>query len=107
MSTHTEFLPRRAGLAVPLSALSSERGFGVGDVAALESLLDWMKEAGLTVLQLLPLNDLGPGDSCPYAGLSALALDALAYLDPLRVPELRGRPALDAALREAARLRDA
>lgn len=102
-----DFLRRRAGLAVPVTALNSERGFGVGDVRALEAFFAWMAEAGFSVLQLLPLGDLGPGDSCPYAGLSALGLDALALVDPLAVPELRGRPAVDAALREGSRLRRA
>lgn len=100
-----EFLFRRAGIAIPVSALNSERGFGVGDVRALESFFAWMAEAGLTVLQLLPLGDLGPGDSCPYAGLSSLGLDALTLIDPLGVPELNGRAVLDGALREAAPLR--
>lgn len=100
-----EFLRRRAGIAIPVSALNSDQGFGVGDVRALETFFGWMAEAGLSVLQLLPLGDLGPSDSCPYAGLSALGLDSLALIDPARVPELRGRAALDAALREAAPLR--
>lgn len=102
-----EFLRRRAGLALPVTALNSRTGFGVGDVRALEAFFPWMAEAGFTVLQLLPLGDLGPGDSCPYAGLSALALDALTLVDPLGVPELRGRAAVDGALREAERLRRA
>ncbi|TBR17915.1 4-alpha-glucanotransferase [bacterium] len=102
---NVDFLRRRAGLAVPVSALNSEHGFGVGDTRALELFFAWMEEAGLSVLQLLPLGDLGPGDSCPYAGLSALGLDALALIDPLGVPELRGRPAVDGALVEAAPLR--
>lgn len=100
-----DFLRRRAGIALPVTALNSERGFGVGDARALEAFFDWMSEAGFTVLQLLPLGDLGPGDSCPYAGLSALALDAAVLIDPLGVPELRGRTAVDAAQREAAPLR--
>ncbi len=107
MTRPVDVLRRRAGLAVPLCALDSETGFGIGDTAALTPFFGWMREAGFTALQLLPLNDLGPGDSCPYAGLSALGLDALAYISPSAVFELRGRPVLDAALRKAAPLRRA
>ena len=107
MTEQVNFHRRRAGLSVPLSALNSEHGLGIGDTAALERFFDWMNEAGLSVLQLLPLNDLGPGDSCPYAGMSALAFDALAYADPLTLPELRSRAAGEGALRRAAGLRKA
>ena len=107
MTSPVDFSIRRSGIAVPLSSLASEEGFGIGDTAALERFFLWMKEAGLNVLQLLPLKDLGPGDSCPYAGLSAMAFDALAYIDPARVPELQGRPSLENGLRRAAPLRRA
>ncbi|MBI3299336.1 MAG: 4-alpha-glucanotransferase [Elusimicrobia bacterium] len=107
MRDQVNFHRRRAGLALPLSALNSEQGLGIGDAAALERFFDWMNDAGLSVLQLLPLGDLGPGDACPYAAMSALAFDALAYADPLALPELRGRATADGALRRAAKLRRA
>ncbi|MBI5598062.1 MAG: 4-alpha-glucanotransferase [Elusimicrobia bacterium] len=107
MKPSVDFSIRRAGIAVPLSALGSEGGFGIGDTASLERFFGWMSQAGLSVLQLLPLKDLGPGDSCPYAGLSAMAFDALAVIDPCRVPELRGRTAIEDGLRRSAPLRRA
>lgn len=107
MTEQVNFHRRRAGLSLPLSALNSDHGLGIGDTAALELFFDWMNDAGLSVIQLLPLNDLGPSDSCPYAAMSALAFDALAYGDPLALPELRGRTALESTLRRAAGLRRA
>lgn len=84
-------LGRRAGLLVPLSAVRSRSDLGLGDPAALSPLVDWMRSAGLTVLQVLPLHDLGPEDSCPYASVSAFALDwAMIALGD--VPALAGDP---------------
>lgn len=103
---------RRAGVILPLSALRSRGDLGAGDIGALPALFDWMRSAGLTVLQLLPLNDLAPADNCPYSGLSAFAMDPL-YASLPEVPEvaasaaLRAELAEDAASVEARRLRGA
>ncbi|MEE8424617.1 MAG: 4-alpha-glucanotransferase [Elusimicrobiota bacterium] len=90
-------LHRRAGIALPLSGIRSEKDLGCGDLGSAVPFLDWMHRAGLSVLQLLPLNDLAPGDSCPYSSISAFALDPI-YADLLRVPEIEDSPALRAAL---------
>ncbi|HVE14641.1 MAG TPA: 4-alpha-glucanotransferase [Elusimicrobiota bacterium] len=88
-----DFLKRRAGLLLSPTALRSERDCGVGDLGAMPSLFSWMEEAGLSVLQLLPLNDLPPDGACPYSGVSAFALDpVLVALE--NVPEIRDSPAL-------------
>ncbi|MFH1724236.1 MAG: 4-alpha-glucanotransferase [Elusimicrobiota bacterium] len=105
-----DILTRRAGVTVPLSALRSRDDAGIGDTAALMRLLDWMPSSGLSVLQLLPLSDLAPKDSCPYTAVSAFALDS-AYISLPDVPEIRDsaplRSELEAAMRgpEASRLR--
>lgn len=93
---------RRAGVILPLSSLRARDNLGSGDVGALPALFEWMRSAGLTVLQLLPLNDLAPGDSCPYSGLSAFALDPL-YASLAEVPEIAGSPALRSELAEESR----
>lgn len=86
---------KRAGVCVPLFSLRSDRACGVGDVYDLHALADWCAAIGAEVIQILPVNDQGM-DSCPYAALSAFALDpvfiALDRLEPVAAdPELAAR----------------
>ncbi|HEY3251020.1 MAG TPA: 4-alpha-glucanotransferase [Ignavibacteria bacterium] len=67
---------RRAGIAVPLFSIYSERSCGVGDFNDLKLLIDWCSVCGFTILQLLPLNDVG-ADYAPYSSLSTFALDPM------------------------------
>lgn len=72
------FLPRKtAGVMVPLSALRSARNWGIGDCGDLPALMRWMTSCGFEVLQLLPLNEMGPGETCPYQALSGMASDPI------------------------------
>jgi 4-alpha-glucanotransferase len=70
-----------AGLAIPVFSLRSERSFGVGEFTDLKLLVDWAKQAGLKLIQLLPVNDTTAThqytDSYPYAAISAFALHPL------------------------------
>ncbi len=75
---------RRAGVCVPLFSLRSERGLGIGDVADLRDLVDWCAGIGASVIQILPINDMGL-DSVPYSALSAYALDPV-FLALDRIP---------------------
>jgi 4-alpha-glucanotransferase len=72
-------LKRRAGVAVPLFSVWSGRSAGVGDFADLEALADWCASCGMSIVQLLPLNDTG-STFRPYDAESAFALDP-AYAD--------------------------
>jgi 4-alpha-glucanotransferase len=67
---------RRSGINLPLSSLRSARGLGVGDLGDLPVLGEWCRALGASVIQLLPLNDIGL-DRGPYAALSAFATDLL------------------------------
>jgi len=49
---------------------------GIGDFGDLEALAEVLRLCGATVLQVLPLNDLGNGDA-PYGAISAFALDPI------------------------------
>lgn len=100
------FLPRRAaGVMVPLSSLRSTRNWGIGDFGDLPPFMRWMRECGLGVLQLLPLNEMGPGEACPYQALSGLASDPI-YLaldqweDVAESPTARSLIAEDAFVRD-------
>ncbi|MDD5568229.1 MAG: 4-alpha-glucanotransferase, partial [Candidatus Omnitrophica bacterium] len=71
------FFPRkRAGVLVPVFSLHSKNSFGIGDLADLKSVIDWCRDTGNSVVQLLPMNDMG-GLFCPYDALSAFALEPL------------------------------
>lgn len=67
-----------AGVAVPVFALRTENGFGVGEFSDLKNLADWAAKTNLSVLQILPINDTTANyiwtDSYPYAAISVYAL---------------------------------
>jgi 4-alpha-glucanotransferase len=65
---------RRAGVSFPLISVFTEKSYGCGDIFSLNVLYHWAIETGLTILQILPLNDLGYGRS-PYSSISAFAID--------------------------------
>jgi len=74
-------LKRRAGVLVALFSLYSCRSVGIGDFQDLFSLVDWAKSCGLSIIQLLPMNELGPMN-CPYDAESSFALEpAYIYLE--------------------------
>jgi 4-alpha-glucanotransferase len=66
----------RHGIDLPISALRTHQSCGIGEYLDLLPLIDWCKEIGLEVLQLLPVNDSG-SDPSPYNTLSSCALNPL------------------------------
>jgi 4-alpha-glucanotransferase len=94
-------LHRRAGAAVPLFMVHSRLSAGIGELPDLRLLADWCVRAGLSVLQLLPLNDVG-FDFQPYSAQSSFALEpAYLRIDDLAAVESRAAAAAGAALRKA------
>lgn len=65
---------KQAGILLPITALPSDYGVGTLGKAAF-SFVDFLKRAGMTIWQVLPLLPTGYGDS-PY---QACAADALNY----------------------------
>lgn len=70
-------LDRRAGLLLPLFSMRSTHSWGVGDIADLARMGPWLREAGLRLLQVLPVNDMATGQTSPYSALSAMAIEPL------------------------------
>lgn len=70
-----------SGIAIPVFSLRSKHSFGVGEFADMKLLVDWAKDTGLKLVQILPVNDtIATGtwvDSYPYAAISAFALHPL------------------------------
>lgn len=67
-------IKRRAGIVTPLFFIWSKKSIGIGEIPDLKLLIDWSKETGNTILQLLPINDSGFNFS-PYSLESSFALD--------------------------------
>ncbi|MBP1604448.1 MAG: malQ 1, partial [Acidobacteria bacterium] len=92
---------RAAGLLLPLFSMPSSRSWGIGEFADLPFLSRWMRTAGLRFLQMLPLNEMAPGQASPYSAVSAMALDPI-FISVPDVPDFRelgGEDALDTAAR--------
>ncbi|HWL41181.1 MAG TPA: 4-alpha-glucanotransferase [Gemmatimonadaceae bacterium] len=66
---------RRAGILVPLFSIPSSRSWGIGEIGDIEPAARWLEAAGQRVLQLLPINEMPPGEMSPYSALSAMAID--------------------------------
>lgn len=73
-----------AGVAIPVFSIRTAKGLGVGEFADLKTMVDWAVQAGLKMIQLLPVNDTTAThswtDSYPYAAISAFALHPI-YLN--------------------------
>ena len=86
------------------AGLARQHGGEIGD---LPTMTMWLRDAGFGVLQLLPTNEMAPGQTSPYSAISAMALDPI-YITMQAVPEFvafGGEPRLDlgdqAAIRAA------
>ncbi|MFA5320403.1 MAG: 4-alpha-glucanotransferase [Candidatus Omnitrophota bacterium] len=71
-------LKRRAGVLAPLFSLYSSKSAGIGDINDLRLLVDWCVLTGNGILQMLPMNELGPV-FCPYDSMSSFALEPLYF----------------------------
>lgn len=69
---------KRSGMLIPLFSVHSKSSVGIGDFRDLRLLVDWMYSTGNSIIQLLPLNEVGPL-YCPYDALSSFALEP-AYI---------------------------
>jgi 4-alpha-glucanotransferase len=80
---------RQSGISVPLASLVSARGWGIGEFQNLAMFSRWAAEAGQSVLQILPINEMPPGERSPYSAMSAMALDPIYIALPL-LPDFAG-----------------
>jgi len=69
---------RRSGVLVPLFSLYSEKSLGIGELDDLKILVDWCGKTGNSIIQILPMNEMGH-HFCPYETISSFALEP-AYL---------------------------
>ncbi|MBN2453187.1 MAG: 4-alpha-glucanotransferase [Candidatus Omnitrophica bacterium] len=80
---------RRAGLLVPLFSAYSKNTTGIGDLDDLKLLMDFCEKADLSIIQLLPMNEIG-ATFCPYDAVSSFALEP-SYVSLNSMPESRDK----------------
>jgi 4-alpha-glucanotransferase len=103
MTSPTHAGAREAGVLVPLFSCPSAASWGIGEFDDVPKLAAWMRKSGLTILQLLPLNEMAPGQSSPYSALSSMALDPIFITVPAVADfkAMGGEEVLDADTRAA------
>jgi len=69
---------KRAGVLIPLFTVHSKHSYGIGDLGDLKLVIDWAKSTANSIIQLLPMNEVG-GFFCPYDAVSSFALEP-AYI---------------------------
>lgn len=78
------------GVALPVFGLRSDNGLGVGEFNDIKLLIDWAKQVGMKMVQILPINDTSATttwvDSYPYAAISVYALHPMF----LNIESLKG-----------------
>ncbi len=95
------------GIAIPVFSLKSEQSFGVGEFTDIKQLVDWSKQVGMKMIQILPINDTTAtytnADSYPYAAISAFALHPI-YLNLSKVANKKNHKLLGQLEEERIRL---
>lgn len=75
---------RGAGVSIPVFSIRTNNGYGTGEFLDLKELVDWTANAGMNIIQLLPINDTTSTktwlDSYPYKPISVVALHPM-YLN--------------------------
>jgi 4-alpha-glucanotransferase len=69
--------PRLAGVNIPLFSIRSTASWGIGELTGIVPVSEWMREAGLRRLMILPLGTMQPGQSSPYAAASTMSIDPI------------------------------
>src|SRR5262245_31893165 len=91
---------RRAGILIPLFSMPSTESWGIGEIGDVGAMSAWLRSAGHSVLQFLPINEMPATETSPYSALSAMAIDpqfiSLRNVDEFQ--EMGGEPSLDRPL---------
>jgi 4-alpha-glucanotransferase len=88
-------ISRSAAVLIPLFSLRTRDDLGRGEIGGLIAMADVALKMGHRVIQLLPLDDLAPGETSPYTAMSVFAIE------PIYV-SARGLEGVDAAALDAA-----
>ena len=80
---------RIVGVTVPLFSLRSASSWGIGEIGDLPALAHLLAPAGISLIQILPINEIAGGNSSPYGALSAFGIDPM-YITLTAVDDLKG-----------------
>ncbi|MFH1440933.1 MAG: 4-alpha-glucanotransferase [Candidatus Omnitrophota bacterium] len=78
---------KRAGVLVPLFSVYSKDSIGIGELNDIKLLVDWCQNSGMSIIQLLPMNEVG-SVFCPYDSISSFALEP-AYISLTAVSDAK------------------
>ena len=79
-----------AGVLCPVFAIRTETDLGVGDTEGVRQMIDWCAAHGLSVLQILPINETGD-DNSPYNTISSQAIEPTTIaVSPRHISDLSG-----------------
>lgn len=91
-----------AGVSIPVFSIRTDDSFGVGEFTDLKKVVDWAKETGLRMIQVLPVNDTQSEhnflDSYPYKAISVFALHPL-YLNIFKLGKPKDKSLLETYLK--------
>ena len=76
------------GVTVPLFSLRTASSWGIGEIGDLPAAARLLAPAGVSLLQILPINEIAGGNSSPYGALSAFGIDPM-YITLTAVDDLR------------------
>lgn len=100
-------IPHQAGIAVPLFSLRRQGDAGCGDFASLEAFAPIAERMGMSIIQLLPLEDTtfygDSRDSYPYRPLASTVLNPI-YIAVDQLPPLKDQKLEQELQEEAKRL---
>jgi len=68
--------------------MPSTRSWGIGEIGDLVYMAEWLRSAGQSFVQLLPVNEMAPMQTSPYSAISAMAIDPI-YIDLRSVPDFQ------------------
>jgi 4-alpha-glucanotransferase len=83
-------IKRRSGVVAPLFSVYSSKSVGIGEFPDIFLLADWCAQTGMSLIQLLPMNDVGFGFR-PYDAQSSFALEPM-YLSIERLRHVDIKP---------------
>ena len=76
---------KKVGMLIPLFSVYSKKSIGIGDFYDLKTLIKLCKLSGHSILQLLPMNEVG-ANHCPYDCISSFAIEP-SYISIELLPE--------------------
>ncbi len=62
-------------MLIPLFSVRTKAGWGLGEIPDIASFAGWAAQAGIRVVQMLPVCAVSGGETSPYSAATAFALD--------------------------------